>query len=360
MSAPDSPETGSGSDSALSVEDGAAAIENLLSSVPDDLDDDQDSASAEESANEGQKNEAKAEAEADEDDGLEFDDETDEQQSGGPEEPKYKNGQFAADDAKVVMDDGTTITVKELKLNGMFQRTFTEKTTALANEKKAFEQERSQITETKQQIEHQREVLLTLAQKLLPKEPQPVDPDEDPHGYILYLRARENYQKDMGELEQLWNARRQSEAEAQKEHEAKLAEQQRNWQEALKKENEALMEAIPAFKDKAAFEKFRSDAHDIGTSVYKLTKEEIDAVPDHRYIMVLRDAIAFRKAIAKRDSKLAKPAAQAPAGRQAPRIPPRQRMAPQSAEVRDRNTSIDRLRQTGSLQDAAKALEQFV
>ena len=354
MSATDSPNTGSGADSVLSVEDGAAAIENLLSSVPDELEEaDQDSASAEESENEGQKQEAKAEAEADEDDGLEFDDENDEQQSGGPEDPKYKNGQFAADDAKVVMDDGTTITVKDLKLGHMFQRRFTEKTTELAGEKKALEQERSQFAETKNQIEHQREVLLTLAQKLLPKEPEPVDPSDDPHGYILYLQAREAYQKDMGELERLGNAKRQTEAEAE-------AEKQRNWQAALKTEQEALYEAIPAFKEKANFDKFRAEAHEIGQSVYKLSKEEIDAVPDHRYILVLRDAIAFRKAIAKRDAKAKQTATAPAANRQPPRIQQRQRMAPQSAETRDRNSNIDRLRQTGSLQDAAKALEQFV
>ena len=359
MSDTDSPDTGSGNDTVLSLESGAAAIENLLSNVPDEVKSLKDSDPNEES-NEGTDEPEAVEA-ADESDGLEFDDETTAEETDAPKEPEFKAGQFAAKDAKVKLDDGTTISVADLIAGNMFQRTFTEKTTALSQEKKVLENERSQFAETKQQIEHQRNVILTLAQELLPQEPEPVDPEVDPFGYNLYLRDREVYHAKMAKLEHLWQAQQQETVQLtqkqQQEQAEEAARQKEEFEKSLMTEKQLLTQAIPRFKDEGELKKFRDDALDIGARVYKLKPEEIDGLADHRFVHVLADALAYRKALAKRDATK-QPVA--PAQNQQPRIPQRQRMDTKTPQARDQPSAFDRLRKTGSFTDAAKALEKFV
>ena len=362
MSDTDSPVTGSGNDSALSLEDGAAAIENLLSSIPDEPEtDEQDSATNEESENEGQDKAPAAAATDDEDEGLELDDEALAAEADAPKEPEIKAGQFAPKDAKVKLDDGSTISVAELIAGNMFQRTFTEKTTALKGEKNALEAERSQFAETKRQIEHERHVILTLTQKLLPKEPEPVDPNEDPVGYMQYLQARDGYQSTMNDLYALWNSTQQEQAKLtesqQKEKEEFERQQQEQHFNTLRAEQEELFKAIPALKDEKEREKFREDIAKVGAR-YGIQQPEIDSITDRRVILALADLAKYHRALAKRDA--GKNPAPVQQQTPQPRIPQRQRMAAQSPQTRDANTAADRLRKTGSLDDAAKALMKFV
>lgn len=365
MSDTDSPEQGSGNDTALTVEAGAAAIENLLSSVPDD-ESQKDSVTNEESTDEGQQVsvDSAPKASDDEEDGLEFDDEAPEQVKPAPEDPQFKAGQFASRDAKVKLDDGTTLSVAELITGNMFQRTFTEKTTALSQEKKALEAEKGQFAETKQQIEHQRNVILTLAQELIPQEPQFVDPNADPIGYMNYLAERDAYQQKMNKLQHLWNSTQQEQAQLterqKKDQEEHQRQQQEIYMENLKTEQEKLFHAIPRLKDEAERQKFFKDAVDIGQTIYGVSADEIQAIADHRYMRILADALAFRKAIAKRDASKQPQPVSAQAQAQQPRIQQRQRMAPQTPQAREAGNAADRLRKTGSIEDAAKALMKFV
>lgn len=364
MSGTDSPEQGSGNDTALSVEAGAAAIENLLSSVPDE---NQDSAANEESEHEGQEavvdNAEQAPDEGEE--GLEFDEEAPSgEETPAPEESAFKNGQFASRDARVKLDDGTTISVADLISGNMFQRTFTEKTTALANDRKALEQERGQYAETKQQVDHQRNVIMTLAQKLLPKEPSPPEDREDLVRYIEYQREKAEYDQTMGELDALWKASQGDLQHFQQQQQQEAEKQQKafhdQWQSALVSEGEKLFSKMPALREQAGWDAFKKEAYDYGKKYWDVSPEEIDSLPDHRQLLILADAMKYRKAIEKRDAGK-KP--QPPAGQQSaqtPRVPQKQRMAPQSPQARDSNAAIDRLRKSGSINDAAKALERFV
>lgn len=353
MSETDSLVEGSGNDTALSVTDGAAAIESLLSDVPET-----DSVESEESQHEGQDSQQDVSQDADDagDDGLEFDDETEAQETDAPEEPKFKAGQFAADDAKVTLSDGTTISVAELKSGFMFQRVFTEKTTALSGEKKAFETERNQFAETKNQIEQQRNVILTLANELMPKEPPRPDDPNDPVAYLEYRIAKDAYDEKMGKLQYLWNSTQENQRQQQQQV---TGQQVQEFKNALQTEQQKLVTAIPELKDPERRKKFRNEAVVVGAKAYNLTEAEIDGLVDHRFVLVLRDAIAYRQA---REKFLAKKNAVAPPANQIvqqPRIQQRQRMA-QTPQARDQVNADDRLRKTGSINDAAKALMQFV
>jgi hypothetical protein len=366
MSGTDSPDEGSGADTALSFDDGVAAIEGFLSRVPDALEeDDQDSATNAESqtTDEGQDSDVETPEETagdDTDEDLDLDLDASDDGKPAPDEPSFKAGQFASRDAKVKLDDGTTISVADLIAGNMFQSTFTKKTTELAGERKALETERSEFAETKQRIERERQVILTLASELLPKPPEPVDPDTDPHGYLTYLKQREEYQDKVSKLDALWQS-------AQGEHAKALEKHQREQEEAEKKDAEEFgkwvkderskfIDAIPKLKDQKNLDAWTSETVKIGMGHYKLTPEELKNLFDHRYLLILNDAVAYRKALAKREAG-AKPA---PVQQQQPRLQPKQRMAPNAVQNRDFAAASDRLRKTGSLFDAAKALEKFV
>lgn len=355
MSETDSPVMGSGNDSAMSVEDSAAAIANLLSNVPNDRESVRQDSVKEESENEGNQPEVdNAQAPDEELDGLEFDDETTGEGEDAPAETEFKQGKFAARDAKVKLEDGTTISVEDLIAGNMFQRTFTQKTMALAEKAKAFEAERDQFVGTIQQVEQQRNLILTLAEKLIPKEPTPVDPNEDPMGYMSYMQQREQYGKTMSELAALWQA---NEASQYQTKEQQTRAQVEAHQATLKAETQKLLEVYPNLKKTEEAAKFKDTLTNEGEKFFKISPEEINAITDSRFLIILDKAIRYERAIAKRDA--AKRGTQQQAPTQQTRIPQRQR-ATQTPENIARNQAVDRLRKTGSLNDAAKALEKFV
>lgn len=343
MSENDLPATGTVDDTPLSNAQGEEAIGNLLDSV---LEADHAAEVSEQKPGAAQK-----EAGSEEDgeiDGLVIDEEDAGGEPDASEEPEFKEGRFASDDAKVKLEDGTTISVAELKRNNLFQRDYSKKTAELSEQRKQFENESRQFTEHVNSIVQQREVILTLAQELLPQEPVlPTDPN-DPIAYVEYRQAKDLWDQKMGKLNSLWQAKQQ-------EQQTLTQQQVQQQQQFLESEKIKLFEAIPRLKDEAKRKAFLTDAVEIGTTVYGLTPQDITGITDHRVMRVLADALAYRKALAKRDTK--QPDTQQ--SRQ-PRIPPQQRMSAQTPQQRDARNAFERLRQTGSARDAEAALMKFL
>lgn len=346
MSENDLPAAGTVDDTPLSIAQGEEAIGNLL-----------DGALAGDLASEVSEQKPDAvqqDAGSEEDgelDGLVIDEEDAGGEPDASEESEFKGGRFASDDAKVKLEDGTTISVAELKRNNLFQRDYSKKTAELSEQRKQLETESRQFTEHVNSIVQQREVILTLAQELLPQEPVlPTDPN-DPIAYVEYRQAKDVWDQKMGKLHGLWQAKQQEEQTLTQ----KQAQQQ---QQALESEKEKLFEAIPRLKDEAKRKAFLTDAVEIGTSVYGLTPQDIVGISDHRVMRVLADALAYRKAIAKRDTS--QPAADTAQQSRQPRIPPQQRMSAQTPQQRDSRNAFERLRQSGSARDAEAALMSFI
>lgn len=336
MSETDLPDTGTGNGEALSFQDGVAAIENLLT---DDLE--------AELTGEG-KSQTGQEQPDEGDDDLVLSDDEDAEADASEEVQEYKAGKFASDDAKVTLDDGTTISVAELKRNNLFQRDYTRKTQEIAQARQEFENTQRQFAEYAQQLAQQRELIETLAAEYVPVEPSSDMLNSDPIGY---MHAKAQYDQQMARLNQLF----QSKAHQQQHM---TAQQQQEHQQRLVAEQNALLQAMPQLKTKEKFEQFRNDALSIGTEVYGLRAEEISSVADHRFIRVLADAIAYRKAIAKRDAGK-QPLAPQP-NKQQPRIQQRQRMAPQSEASQRIKQAEAAFAKSRSIDAAAKLLENFV
>lgn len=331
-------------DAPLSNAQGEEAIGNLLDSVlgADHAD--------EVSAQEPDVSQTSGPDEGEEDDGIVIDPDDEGDSADAPDETEFKGGRFASDDAKVKLDDGSTISIAELKRNNLFQRDYSKKTEELSSQRKQFEQERGQFSEHIDSVIQQREVILALASELLPQEPVMPTDANDPIAYLEYRQQKDAWDQKMGKLNGLMQAKQQEQQNLTRQQE----EQQKQF---LESEKVKLYEALPRLKDEAKRKAFLTDAVEIGTSVYGLTPQDITGISDHRYMRILADAMAYRKAIAKRDTD--KPAPNAQQQRQ-PRIPPQQRMSAQTPQQRDSRNAFERLRQTGSARDAEAALMNFI
>lgn len=288
---------------------------------------------------------APAAAEDPEDDPLGLDaEDVDPEAAEDPDGPEaeIKGGRFAPDTAKVTLDDGTVTTIAELKRGTLFQRDYTQKTQALSEERKSFDAERQQVSQYAQQVEQFREYASWYAEQFLPKQPTPFAGDrmQDPMGYLAWSQKNDEWQTHVQAYNAFQQQKLQDAQQGQGESEKQLNERRR-------REAEALHKVMPVFKDpvkgQAAWDALVTAAADFGYS-----REELNAVVDHRQILVLREAIAHRRTKAK--------ALQAPA--EAARRPPARegRRAPaDQQQTRQRQVLTEQLNKPGNF-DAGVAL----
>lgn len=248
------------------------------------------------------------------------------------------------DTAMVTLDDGTTISIAELKTNNMFQRTFSRKTEELARHREQLEQQVSQrLSEAENELRQRRDVVLELASQFMPPEPGLEMMQTDPLGYI---EAKAMYDARMRQLNDLHMRREQERA----------AEQQRAQQQTqsfIAEQQQKLFEVLPQLKDEAKREAFRKDVMDVGVKLYGVTPGEANSINDHRYMRILHDAIAYQKLKQKAGSVQKQVAAK-------PKLVQQNRMAPQAVQHRDQQGRFENLRKEGSIDAAAKAIEAFL
>lgn len=332
MSDSDLPQ-GTAEGAALSFNDGVEAISSL--NLDSDAPNLEDKVEAKNEADE-EVDQPEDELDADADAGAD-EQEVEQEEDDGPDE--VKGGRFAPDTAKVTLQDGTVITVADLKRNNLFQADYTRKTTELRAEKDAFQQERAQVGQVAQSLAQQRDFLLQVAQTILPKAPDRAMMADDPIGY---MQAKADYDDRMQVLNQLayqQNAEksRQSEVGTQEHQQYRAAEAQR------------LFDAVPEFRDRKVYDQFWNDAVDI-MSEYGFGPDELSEATDHRMYLVMRDVVKYRKAL-----KQAPKVKQEMQGKP-PLIKGGKRMDPKAKISREANARSEQLRKTGSFEAGVAAL----
>lgn len=325
-----------------SYDDQVAGIAELLGDpIEDPAEDD--------TAHEAEAAEAEPEAVDDDDPlGLEAEaedvGEADAENEDGSEEPEIKGGRFAPDTAKVTLEDGTVITVAELKRNNLFQRDYTKKTTELKAEREAIDARKSEVDQQAQSLDQFREYAAWYAEQFLPKQPEPFkgDPATDPIGFMQWQQKNGEWQAHV----QAFQAFQQQGTEKAKQQEA---ETQKQAAERLAKERDALLKAMPVLKDpvkgKQTWEAIVSGA----SAQYGITAEEVNSVGDHRMLVALRDALAYRRIKSQAPKTKAEVAAK-------PVMKPAKRAAPQAAVSKEKQVRSERLRTSGRMQDAVASL----
>lgn len=322
------PDEGTGGDDVLSFDDGTDAISDLLNPETDLENEDQAQTEGEEGADDDSDELDATDEEEGQDDASDDD---------GPED--IKGGRFAPDTAKVKLEDGSVVSIADLKRGTLFQADYTRKTQALSEEKKTFETQHQQVSEYARTLNQQRDFLLQAAKQFLPAPPDRALINTDIFGY---QNAVADYQEKMGIITQLQQAAQAEKARV--EQEQSLARQ-----EAVKREAQKLTEVMPELSKPENYQKFWSET--VNTmSEYGFSADELnESANDHRFYKVFRDLMKYRKAIRQapkvRDDMQKKPV-----------MSGGKRMDPKAKTTRDAQAKSERLRRTGSVNDAVAAL----
>lgn len=244
--------------------------------------------------------------------------------------------------------DGTPVALEEVKKGYLRQSDYTRKTQALAEERKAFDEHSEGVRVERAQYA---QLLTALEAQLAAGDEQEPDWDvlyaQDPLGAVKLERQHRVRNEQRQQRQQAILAERQRLAEVaekeQGEHIVKL----------LTGEREALVKAIPAWKDpavaKAEREKVKKFAQSIG-----FTEDELSQVTDHRAIVGLRLAMKYSELAAKRQQGTPAPAAKV--------RPMRPGAVPAKGDSRrgEYKQAQQRLAKSGNVRDAAKSLEFLI
>jgi hypothetical protein len=332
--------TGPVDDAPKTFDEGVSDISSLLADPETDLlKEDEDTANAAPVDDEGD------DPEIDVSEDVENEDEPEPQD--GPQD-EIKGGRFAPDSAKVTLDDGTVITVAELKRNNLFQRDYTKKTTEHSEAVKAFEAQRSQVDQQAQSLTQLAERIQAFAQNYLPLPPEPFQgtPQTDPIGYMTYMQQKAAYEDAVAAFQGIGDQSRSvSEATEQEEAEAR--------RKAWAAEAATLIERDRFFADKAKVNSFLSEVVQSGNEWWGLTEGDVNGITSHKQMLILRDALRYRKALAKapeaQKQVQAKPVMQS-GGR---------RFDPKAKSSAERQARSERLRNTGNIDDAVELLKSL-
>lgn len=267
-----------------------------------------------------------------------------EAEADGPQED-YAGGRFAADNAKVRLDDGTVTSIAELKRGTLFQRDYTQKTQALSEERKSFDVERQTVSQQAQSLNQFRDYALWYAENLLPKPPTP---PSDPNDYVGWHEHRQK----MDEYNAHAQAYQVFQQQRQQEEAGKSTETQTQATERQRREAALLFKAMPVLKDPVKGKQVWGALVAGAQQHFGLSEAEVNGITDHRILVGLRDAIAYRR-LKDAAPKVQERVTQRPAVRSAPRgstVP---------VATKERQARSEQLRKSGSLDDAVAVLKTF-
>lgn len=184
------------------------------------------------------------------------------------------------DDTPVTLQDGTQVTLAELKAGQLRQSDYTKKTQALAEERKGFASEMEKLNAERQAYAQ----LLPQLQQQLAGE---VTPEE--HAALEQLRETDPMQYMMAkdQLEQRSKRAEAAQAEMQRVQTAMAEEQQKQFEVYKVQQNELLFEKIPDWKNEEVRKKEGGEIVEfLKTQGY--SPEEISQLYDHRGVVMAR------------------------------------------------------------------------
>jgi len=286
-------------------------------------------------AAEGQPEESTAELEA----AGEVDKEDDPEYSEESEvveeiKPRYK-AKVGGEEVEVELDE---------LING-YQRSkdYTQKSQALAEQRKAIDAERQHLEQVKQERQAYAQKLQALDSFLSQQnkgEDLEVLKETDPIGYAVKVAEQSQREKQLAVVR----------AEQNRIAQQQQAEQQQNLQNHLKAESDKLTSVIPELatpKGDAIRKEIREYAKSVGWS-----DQELSSVYDHRAVLTLYKAMKFEQLQKGKPDTLKKV-------QQAPKM-----LKPGTSSSSGKSTQekqvMQKLRQSGKVRDAAAAFERFL
>ncbi len=239
---------------------------------------------------------------------------------------------------KFRLSDGTEVTAEEIeewRKGNLRQSDYTRKSQKLAERVRAMEEHEAQIAQQRQHFEQVIPFAVQMAQAAIPEPPDPSlmdrnSPDFDPVEYWSQKDAHDRAVQQYQELANGWETHKRT---IEQEEQRARAERLRNGQEYLRQQ-------LPELKDPARFAQFRNDLT-TGVVAYGYKAEDLSDIEDPRMLIILKDAIAYRKL------KSQKPKAIDKAKDAIPVQKPGKRPSPGEAQARARKEQMAKLRKTG-------------
>jgi hypothetical protein len=288
---------------------------------------------SDEGADEGQPEEQSEELEAtgEAEDQSEYEDD---QEPVEEVKPRYK-AKVGGEEVEVELDE---------LING-YQRSkdYTQKSQALAEQRKAMDAERQHLEHVKQERQAYAQKLQALDSFLSQQnrgEDLEVLKETDPIGYAVKVAEQSQREKQLAVVR----------AEQQRIAQQQQAEQQQTLQNHLKYESEKLTSVIPELatpKGDAIRKEIREYAKSVGWS-----DQELASVYDHRAVLTLYKAMKFEQLQKGKPETLKKV-------QQAPKMLKPGTSTPSTKSSQEKQV-MQRLRQSGKVRDAAAAFERFL
>lgn len=330
------------------TEDSAATkLEGILGSHPEFADDEATDDPVEpESGDEPDEPIEEDEFEEDESDEVEESEEVEDPDDELEEEPDESDDD---EETYTVRVDGEEIEVTFDELISGYSRTadYTRKTQALAEERKAFQEEAQSTRAAREQYLQQVAALEGFLQAQMPEEP---DWDK---------LEREN----PAEFTRQWAAHQRRQRELAQVQEERQRVQTEHYQDVVQAENERLVEAIPEWQDEETAKAEKRALAEYATSTYGFTKQDLESVVDHRIMLILRKAQKYdeltsegQKNLEGKRKKGSRKKTLKPGGKSSSRRRPKR-----SKRSRDRQRKArESLAQTGRTDHAAAAIEEML
>lgn len=291
-------------------------------------------AETEEAPGADQTDEVEAEADGEDaevaGDDSDQEDEADEDDAEDAELADYHTVKVDGEEVQVTLDDlkrgysGQAYIQKQMRDN--------------AEQRKAIEAAQAEITQARAQV-----VQLWQQMQQAPEDfraPVPPSRDQFQTDPIGYMEAKMQYEEDAAAFEQ---KRQQMQHALTEQQQAEAGQRQAYLQEQAA----ALRAAIPEFADPEKGAQLSNRILTAASEHYGFTREELGGVMDARQIQVLNDARKWRELQASKSQVTAKAAKEA---RPVVKAAAKRKTDPRKAE---RDKLRKRLKQTGSLQDAA-------
>jgi hypothetical protein len=273
---------------------------------------------------------------------------TEELEANGEAEAEYEEDSEIVEEPKArykAKVGGQEVEVELDELINGYQRSkdYTQKSQALAEQRKAIEAERGHLEQVKQERMAYAQKLQALDSFLSQQnrgEDLEVLKETDPIGYAVKVAEQSQREKQLAVVrgEQYRIAQQQQ------------AEQAQNLQSHLKSESDKLASVIPELatpKGDAIRKEIREYAKSVGWS-----DQELSSVYDHRAVLTLYKAMKFEQLQKGKPETMKKV-------QQAPRMLKPGTSAPNTKSSQDKQV-MQRLRQTGKVRDAAAAFERFL
>lgn len=253
----------------------------------------------------------------------------------------------ASDDTYTITVDGeeTEVTLDELRNGYQRQAAFTKKTQALAEKRKATEALQEQLSETRTKYLNELSVAEQFVIQLAGEPPSDELLDKNP---TEYTRQKARYDKALQSVQQLRAKQNELVQEALQEAQEQRAQRQQE-------EYEKLLELIPEWKDPEVAKKESVALVEFAEKRAGITAQEIADIDDSRFFFLLHLASIGARA----QGEVTDPSKKGRKGRRKPLKPGTRKSSKSSARVASKKKQkqiLDRLKKTGSKDDAAEAI----